>query len=163
MKNKIEIENLKRKEKIENSYKRKLKRNEKILNNEINNLKVYKEIKNGNELIKVVDIKDIRNIKGFKIWLGDYIKVDGKSREFKWKKYEWIYGEFKLVTYRELDSGEVMEMKSEMKLKSKYKYRIPNRLRWGLDMDWVRKENLKMKKEIDDIKTEYHKNWWIYK
>ena len=163
MKNNIEIENLRIKEKIENRDKRKLRINEKILYNEINNLKIYKEIKNGDELIKVVDIKDIRNIEGFKIWLGEYVGVDGNSRKFKWKKYEWVYGEFKLVTYRELNDEEDRERKSEIELKSRYNYRIPNRLRWGLDMDWVKKEYFKMKKEVGDIKTEYHKNWWIYK
>ena len=164
MKNKIEIENLERKEKIENRYKKKLRINKRILNNGIHKVKVYKEIKNKDSIVRVVDIKDIGNIKGFEMWLET--KCDGSrsdKRDFKFERYDWVYGELKLVTYRELDDEEKKEIENQRVLKSRYNHRVPNKIRGGFDLDWVKKELLKNKKEVEDNVSEYHKNWWIYK
>ena len=143
---------------------RKQKSNRRILNNGIHKVKVYKEIKNKDSIVRVVDIKDIGNIKGFEMWLE--IKCDGSrsdKRDFKFERYEWVYGEFKLVTYRELDDEEKKEIENQRVLKSRYNHRVPNKIRGGLDLDWVKKELLKNKKEVEDNVSEYHKNWWIYK
>jgi hypothetical protein len=114
--------------------------------------------------VRVVDIKDIGNIKGFEMWLET--KCDGSrsdKRDFKFERYDWVYGELKLVTYRELDDEEKKEIENQRVLKSRYNHRVPNKIRGGFDLDWVKKELLKNKKEVEDNVSEYHKNWWIYK